>query len=225
MISPELLALQAKRDANIEKRNEASTVKMNYLMKAPSGYKIKSLPQKSPEESERIAYVERRREFNFAARRVFALLDKDKSLSVDPAELMEIATSAEAEDFVAMLDFDGDGKIQKTEWLEFMMRVWESNEDVAQNFLLGFEYLIATKIEADAAFDLFDLNSGRSSPRNPCSWTCRSHTPLSHSLLLPPSLPRSLARSRPQTACSIGARSHASRRRRSKETQPTSFCG
>ena len=198
---------------------------MNYLMKAPSGYKIKSLPQKSPEESERIAYVERRREFNFAARRVFALLDKDKSLSVDPAELMEIATSAEAEDFVAMLDFDGDGKIQKTEWLEFMMRVWESNEDVAQNFLLGFEYLIATKIEADAAFDLFDLNSGRSSPRNPCSWTCRSHTPLSHSLLLPPSLPRSFARSRPQTACSIGARSHASRRRRSKETQPTSFCG
>ena len=59
--------------------------------------------------------MERRREFNFTARRVFALLDKDKSLSVDPAELMEIATSAEAEDFVAMLDFDGDGKIQKTE--------------------------------------------------------------------------------------------------------------
>ena len=75
-----------------------------------------------------------------------------------------------------------------------MMRVWESNEDVAQNFR-SVSNISLHLGPGRRGVRSFDLNSV--SLRNPCSWTCRSHTPLSFSSPPPRYLAlRSLARRR-----------------------------
>jgi len=167
MLDPQRVALEEKRAINIEARDAASGIKMSYVGKIPAGYQKQLIAKRaraaalahSPAESNRLNVLDRRRNFNLASRRVFKLLDANSSLTVEPAELMEIASATDAEDFVSMLDYDGDGKIQQAEWLAFMVSVWESDEAVAHAFLLQFEYHIATKHEADATFELFDLNA------------------------------------------------------------------
>lgn len=159
--------LDEKRLIAIDAKNKASEIKLSFVVGIPPGYQHQLMKRRadeeaqkpSPEEMARLERLSRRRVFNQSSRRVFKLLDANSSLSVEKEELVGIAAATEAEEFMYLLDFDGDGKIQLAEWLAFMVGVWEQDEKIADAFLLQFEYYLATKVEADTCFALFDLNS------------------------------------------------------------------
>ena len=75
----------------------------------------------------------------------FALLDKDKSNSIDRNELRELMlllgrnpTKEEVDNMMALADTNGDGRIDKTEFLELMEKL-SKEHDYAEELIESFK--------------------------------------------------------------------------------------
>lgn len=166
-LAPEIAALMSKRATNIAAKDNDSEIKMNYVKKVPEGY-IKKLmardvaPRATAAEREALDRVERRRTFNLGARQVFKLADSNESWTLDHEEVRRFALNHDvAEQIIAAMDLDGDGKVQLHEWLQFMGRVWDENEEQANGILAAASYVMHTRAfleAADLVFSKFDLN-------------------------------------------------------------------
>jgi Ca2+-binding EF-hand superfamily protein len=169
-LAPELAALEAKRAANVEAKDAASEIKLNYDLKPPPGFQKRWVGEQRAKAAqaltaEQVAERERldqRRSFVVEARRVFMLADVDKSLALDYAEVERFAMTANmTEAFIAHMDGNRDGRVQLAEWVDFLCFLWEQNATGAAAFLGKAEYVLRTREflgRAEALFDLFDLD-------------------------------------------------------------------
>lgn len=151
----------AKREANVEAKLKAAPVQMQWHMKSPAFYH-KELTAKyanSPPchrkdaasvyteaQRERMGEADLRRDFMLEARRVFRLMDKDRSRGLSHAELKELTSSeAAAEYLIDLWDVDGDGQVQMHEWVGFLAPLYDENPDGAQFLLEGVKEALARR--------------------------------------------------------------------------------
>ena len=164
-------ALDVKRDAAIEKKNEAAPVKMNWAMKAPIFYQRELAAVRSTrtvltvEEAAAREQLEERRAFRMAARHIFRLADVDGSRALEYREL-ERLDSENASELLELMDGSGDGEVSMEEWLSFTTKVYES-----RGVVVGFQMLqLAERVLfertaidiADKLFKLFDRDGSGS---------------------------------------------------------------
>jgi len=151
----------AKREANVEAKLKAAPVQMNWYMKSPAFYH-KELTAKyansppchrkdvasvySEAQREQIDAASLRRDFMLEARRVFRLMDKDRSRGLEHAELKELTSSDMAAEYLIDLwDTDGDGKVQMHEWIGFMAPLYDDNPDGADFLLTNVKEALAKR--------------------------------------------------------------------------------
>ena len=152
--------LDEKRSANVNAKDATAPVQMKWAPKSPAQYHKelarihgkKVVYNSAQQESNAQAAI--RREFVLEARRVYRLMDGDRSQGLDYDELKFLTASDEAAKYLIDLwDTDGDGKVSMQEWLDFTTGIWDENPD-------GAEFLVA-QVEATLSRRAFTVLASR----------------------------------------------------------------
>lgn len=160
--------LDAKRASNVESKLAGAPVQMKWHMKSPAYFhkeltaKYAGVPTYTEEQQDALGQAAIRREFVLEARRVYRLMDKDKSRGLEHEELRDLTGSPMAAEYLLELwDADGDGKVQMHEWMNFVTPLYDENPDGAEFLLDNVKVSLARRaFETDTRriFELADLD-------------------------------------------------------------------